>query len=60
MVINQLFDNLPLCTTDNYYSQNIDNLTRTFLNINIDNLNDTDLFFQKKRKTYPRVMKKNQ
>jgi hypothetical protein len=29
MVINQLFDNLPVCIIDYYYSQNIDNLTST-------------------------------
>jgi hypothetical protein len=50
MVINQLFDSLPLCTTDNYYPQNIDNLTRTFLNIDIDNQTETNLFFRKKKK----------
>ncbi len=41
MVINQLFDNLPLCITNDYYPKFSHNLLSTqFFDIDIDNLCD--------------------
>jgi len=52
VAINWLFDSLPLCIINGYYSSNIDNLIGTwiFFDIDIDNLIEINFFSQKKKK----------
>jgi hypothetical protein len=58
MIINWLFDNLPLCIIFGYYPKNVNNLTNTDFLIIIDNLIEIPIFFG--IITYPMVMKNNQ
>ncbi len=54
MIINWLFDNLPICIIDNYYPFFNNQFNNKFFDNDIDNLCDPKKNF--KKTTYPKII----